>query len=73
MELSIHNPELNLVVYKLERFILTYCIVAPLLVLAGVNGTILYILFVTVACVTIITSLFIVIKFLKKKIPLEQF
>ncbi len=73
LELSIHNPELNLVVYKLERFILTYCIVAPLLVLAGVNGTILYILFVTVACVTIITSLFIVIKFLKKKIPLEQF
>jgi len=73
LELSIHNPELNLVVCKLERFILTYCIVAPLLVLAGVNGTILYILFVTVACVTIITSLFIVIKFLKKKIPLEQF
>ena len=73
LELPLHHPELNVLVKRLEKFLLFYCIIAPLLVVLHVDDTILFSFFLAMVSFTILASVYIVSKFIKTKIPLEQF
>lgn len=73
LELPLYHQELNVLVKRLEKFLLFYCIIAPLLVVLHVDDIILFSFFLTIASFTILASAYIVSKFIKTKIPLEQF
>ncbi len=73
LDLKFHRPQLNKWVNRLEYFLLTYCLVSPILIYNGVDEEFSVHFFVTVALITIISSMLIIISFLQKSIPLERF
>lgn len=67
------RPELCKWVKKLEMFLLTYVFLSMVLSIMNYDNEVRFLLFKSMAVLTIIASAFIIKEFLRKSIPLERF